>query len=183
MSRTNPPKSPSVQATPEESETEALSSEQRHDLVDKAVGGGITAGETELLADDIARATKKAHLAAAQTAHPNDPEFAVYAGPASRAESATASLSQMTPVLIGMAAKYKRDRHRSAIAGGKKKQEAAAPQQKRVVDAALRLRQDGILDRKLVSEMKDKYEFSLTDKQLRTILRAGGVLPPPKKGK
>lgn len=181
MDCTNPPKTPPLaQMSADEVEASALSNEQRRELVEKAGRGKITADETELLAHDIERATKKAHLASKQAARPNDPQYAVYAGPAIRAASATASLSQMTPVLTGIAVKYKRDRHNCGAEGGNKLKEKSAHLHKRVITAAHRLRENGTPDRKLVSELKDNYDFGKCDKQLRTILQTNGVLPPPK---
>ncbi|SFI32844.1 hypothetical protein SAMN04515618_11796 [Collimonas sp. OK307] len=180
MSRTNPPKTSPVKTTSDEGAIAALSNDQRCELVEKAGSGKITSGETELLADDIHRAIEKAQLATTQVAHQDDPKFAVYAEPAIRAESATASLSQMTPVVISIAVKYKRDRKHCGTKGGDKRKEKTAPLHKRVIEAGRRLKQDGTLDRKLVSELIDKYNFNLSDKQLRTILRNNGVLPQPR---
>lgn len=172
-------KNPTVEVPADDGEPNALSDEQRRELVGKAEAGKITAEETRLLADDVKRAMKKANLAAKQVAHPDDPQSAVFAGPANRAESATESLSQMTPVLIDIAVKYKRDRQGSGTAGGNKQKENAAPRHRQILAAARRLQQAGVPDRTLARELHEQFELST--RHLRTILQAGGILQVPKR--
>lgn len=170
-----------IATTPEPHCGDALPDEQRRQIVEQGRRGKITAAETDLLADDLARATEKARLASKQVAHPDAPEHAVYAAPAIRAESATESLALMQPVITGIAVKYKGDRKRAGHVGGSKKHETAAPRHRIIINAARRLKQADTPDRELVSTIMRDGNSSLSDRQIRTILQKNGLLQKRKR--